>query len=90
MLFIKKDKNCSFHFHKLKDERFYVNSGKILLKYSWEDDISSCNELILNPKDIFNVPVLLQHQMLALEDSEIFEFSTQHFESDSYPIINGN
>jgi len=32
----------------------------------------------------------LRHQMLALEDSELFEFSTQHFEDDSYRIIRGD
>jgi hypothetical protein len=28
--------------------------------------------------------------MIALEDSELFEFSTQHFEDDSYRIIKGD
>jgi hypothetical protein len=30
------------------------------------------------------------HQMEALEDSELFEFSTQHFETDSYRLIKGD
>jgi hypothetical protein len=30
------------------------------------------------------------HQMEALEDSELFEFSTQHFESDSYRLVKGD
>jgi len=28
--------------------------------------------------------------ILALEESEIYEFSTQHFESDSYRLIKGD
>jgi len=28
--------------------------------------------------------------MIALEDSELFEFSTQHFDEDSYRIIKGD
>jgi len=28
--------------------------------------------------------------MEALEDTELFEFSTQHFDEDSYRIINGD
>jgi hypothetical protein len=28
--------------------------------------------------------------MLALEDTELFEFSTQHFDDDSYRIIPGD
>jgi hypothetical protein len=28
--------------------------------------------------------------MLALEDSELYEFSTEHFESDSYRLMKGD
>jgi hypothetical protein len=28
--------------------------------------------------------------MEALEDSELFEFSTEHFETDSYRLIKGD
>ena len=31
LLFIVKGKQCSWHFHKLKDEVFFVQSGKIKL-----------------------------------------------------------
>ena len=31
-----------------------------------------------------------RHQMLALEDAELFEFSTQHFDSDSNRVIPGD
>jgi hypothetical protein len=30
------------------------------------------------------------HQMEALEDSELFEFSTQHFDTDSYRLVKGD
>jgi hypothetical protein len=36
------------------------------------------------------VPPGLVHQMEALEDAELFEFSTQHFNSDSHRLINGD
>ena len=29
LLFIAKDKQCSWHYHKLKDEVFFIQSGKI-------------------------------------------------------------
>ena len=64
LLFFEKDKKCSWHYHKIKDEVFYVQSGKIYRG--------------------------LRHQMLALKDSELFEFSTQHFDSDSHRIIKGD
>ena len=39
------------------------------------------------PGDSMHVPVGLRHQMIALIDSELFEFSTQHFDDDSYRIL---
>jgi quercetin dioxygenase-like cupin family protein len=90
LLYFVKGKKCSWHFHKLKDEVFYLQSGKILLKYYDEDDIALAHELILNKGDKFHVYRGLRHQMIALEDTELFEFSTQHFDEDSYRVITGD
>jgi quercetin dioxygenase-like cupin family protein len=90
LLYFVKGKKCSWHFHKLKDEVFYLQSGKILLKYYDEDDIALAHEVILNKGDMFHVYRGLRHQMIALEDTELFEFSTQHFDEDSYRIIKGD
>jgi hypothetical protein len=32
----------------------------------------------------------MPHQLKALQDGEIFEISTQHFDSDSYRVWKGN
>ena len=45
LLYFVKGKRCSWHYHKLKDEVFYIQSGKILVKYSDEDDIENAKEL---------------------------------------------
>ena len=90
LLFFEKDKKCSFHYHKIKDEVFYIQSGKIMVKYSKDDDLKNAKEIILERGDNFHVHVGLRHQMIALEDTELFEFSTQHFDSDSYRIIKGD
>jgi hypothetical protein len=37
-----------------------------------------------------DVPPGLVHQMDALEDAELFEFSTQHFNSDSHRLEKGD
>jgi quercetin dioxygenase-like cupin family protein len=44
----------------------------------------------LNAGDSFHIYTGLKHQMIALEDCELFEFSTQHFEDDSYRIVKGD
>ena len=90
LLFFHKDKKCSWHYHKIKDETFYLQSGKILLLYGDSDDIEKANQLILNSGDSFHIYTGLKHRMIALEDSELFEFSTQHFDSDSYRIEKGD
>jgi len=85
-----RDKRCSWHYHKLKDEVFYLQSGKMIVKFSDQDDITKAEELILMPGDNFHVWRGLRHQMIALEDSELFEFSTEHFDSDSHRIMKGD
>ena len=90
LLYFNKGKKCSWHFHNIKDEVFYLQSGKMLVKFSDEDSLETANELILNSGDSFHVYTGLKHQMIALEDCELFEFSTQHFEDDSYRIIKGD
>ena len=75
LLFFVKGKRCSWHYHKLKDEVFYVQSGKLLVKYSNEDFVDQANEIILGPGDNFHVYRGLRHQMMALEDTQLFEFS---------------
>ena len=90
LLFFNKNKRCSWHYHKLKDEVFYLQSGKMIVFYSDNDELENAEQLILNAGDNFHVYRGLRHQMVALEDSELFEFSTQHFDSDSYRILKGD
>ena len=90
LLHIIKGMKCSWHYHEKKDETFYLQEGKLLVKYSEEDDIEKAVEVIMERGDKFHVYRGLRHQMFALEDSDLFEFSTQHFEDDSYRIIKGD
>jgi len=90
LLYFVKGKKCSWHFHKIKDEVFYVQSGKLLVRYSEEDEIENSEEVILEKGDNFHIPIGLRHQIVALEDTELFEFSTQHLDSDSYRIGKGD
>lgn len=99
LLNIAKDQGFPAHYHKLKDETFYISTGKVKLYYS--DNLSLLafavagsaipildylDSIILSPGDNFYIPPGRVHQIVALEDSEMFEFSTQHFDDDSYRI----
>ena len=90
LLHIIKGMKCSWHYHQKKDETFYLQEGKLLVRYSEEDDIKKAVEVIMERGDKLHVYRGLRHQMFALEDSDLFEFSTQHFEDDSYRIIKGD
>ena len=87
LLYFVKGKRCSWHYHKLKDEVFYIQSGKLVVRFSEDDDLNNAEQVTLGPGDNFHVYRGLLHQMYALEDTELFEFSTQHFDSDSYRIV---
>lgn len=90
MLFFLAGKKCSYHYHKIKNETFYLQSGRMIVKYSYEDSLEAAKEIILEAGQKFYIPQNLRHQMIAITDCELFEFSTEHFESDSYRIVKGD
>ena len=69
---------------------FYLQSGKMIVKYSDNEDLEGAQEMLLQPGQNFYVYPGLKHQMTALEDSELFEFSTEHFDEDSYRVVKGD
>lgn len=80
-LVLKKGYRCSMHHHKLKEETFYVASGKVLL----ESEINGKRQSrIMIAGDVMHIEIGMNHRFTGLEDSEIFEFSTYHMDSDSY------
>ena len=68
----------------------YILVGKIKIFYGWGRDIDKANVTILEKGDNFHIPTGLNHRMEAIEDTELFEFSTQHFDEDSIRIIKGD
>lgn len=94
ILIVEKDKFCSLHAHKLKDETFFVELGSF--------EITTCSSVettdsvvATSPKvvkiykagDVLHVPPLLLHRFKGLEDeNRLIEISTQHFEDDSYRV----
>ena len=89
ILVFNKDKRFSMHYHIQKKETWYVSKGKFIL--IWIDtengttytDYLSVGDVITNERGS-------PHQLLALEDSEIFEVSTKHYDNDSYRIKKGD
>ena len=90
VLTVLKHRCCSWHFHVLKDETFYIKSGQIQLFVGATDDISQAETLILNLGDSYHVSRGLRHRFFGLQDSEIVEFSTTHYDSDSIRVAQGD
>lgn len=100
-LFFAKGKSCSLHYHHLKEETFFIQSGELFIRYYDKPEV---DELIIGTKpmiydsirvygdilkagDSFHIPIGRRHQMTGLIDTVMFEFSTHHEDSDSYRII---
>jgi mannose-6-phosphate isomerase-like protein (cupin superfamily) len=81
-LFIEKGKECSFHYHKVKDEVMYLERGKVLLTYGWDSDPEFAASLTLTPDMAFHIPPGMWHRFKGLEESMLFEFSTHHSDKD--------
>ena len=77
LLILKQGFRCSLHYHKIKDETFYINKGKVLMECAGQT-------LIMKPGDALLIEPNMKHRFTGLEDSEILEFSTHHEDSDSY------
>jgi mannose-6-phosphate isomerase-like protein (cupin superfamily) len=90
ILEIGKGKRCSLHFHELKTESFYLRKGRLKMRIKESPDAENIEEFELIAGDCMDVPRGLVHQMEALEDAELYEFSTQHFDSDSYRLVRGD
>ena len=89
VLVIFAGKKCSLHHHELKKETFYLQSGLIWVRTI--DERGRESEFEMQPGDVLEIPPRLKHQFGGIaEVSEIMEFSTEHFESDSIRTTPGD
>jgi len=89
ILCFDKGKKFSMHYHVEKKETWYIAKGKFLFSWICPQKGIVYNEY-LNIGDVITNERGEAHQMEALEDSEIFEVSTFHKDSDSYRIEKGD
>lgn len=81
-IFLKQGHYLSFHHHEVKDEVLFVESGLMYMTYG--KDTKNVEYLKMGPGYAFHVEPGLKHQMQALKDTTIFEFSTTHSDEDSF------
>lgn len=93
---------CSVHYHKLKDETFYVIDGELLLEYAglipktgythdlwWTIDKK---KIVLKKGDSFRIRTDSMHRFTSNTNTPctFIEFSTTHSDEDSYRVIKGD
>tara|TARA_Y100000310_G_scaffold175785_1_gene175894 strand:- start:306 stop:674 length:369 start_codon:yes stop_codon:yes gene_type:complete len=87
LLWIKPGQSSSQHFHIKKTEDIYIAEGEMLLTL-WDNAIESVHTLW--PGDSIKITPGLVHKLACPDHCEqgvtLYEFSTQHFDSDSYRI----
>lgn len=85
----KKDAKFSMHFHKEKEETWYIMSGKFLIKHI--DTLNaSVREQTLGPGQIVHNVPLCPHQVFCLEEGTILEVSTPDSVEDNYRVLPGD
>jgi mannose-6-phosphate isomerase-like protein (cupin superfamily) len=86
LVFNKSGDKFSMHYHMIKDETWYVQSGAFQFDWIDTENGERCYTQ-LQKGDIVEIKKGLPHQLTALlDESTIFEVSTQHFDDDSYRI----
>ena len=90
MFFEKANSKFRMHFHKEKDETWFVNSG--LFKVRWIDTSNAAlYEKNLKEGDVWHNPPLQPHQLICLQEgSSITEVSTADSVEDNYRVAPGD
>ena len=84
-----KGAKFSMHFHKEKDETWYVFKGKF--KVIWVDTKdASVHEEIISKGDIWRNKPLVPHQIICEEKGFIIEVSTPDSFEDNYRVQKGD
>lgn len=79
-LILKKGFQCSLHFHKKKEETFFVQEGLVYME-------TNRKNWLMIQNDIQHITPGTTHRFTGIEDSIIFEFSTHHDDEDSYRLL---
>lgn len=89
LLCFEKGKKFSMHYHLKKKETWYVSKGKFILIWV-ETENGTTHSEYLEIGDVITNERGEPHQLIALEDSEVFEVSTKHYDEDSFRMWKGN
>lgn len=76
---------CSRHYHQYRYNKFFVESGNIIV-YRWDKDLKT--ETVLSCGESIDIPPNIDHQFLGLVDSIVYEI--YYTQIDNMDIIRKN
>jgi len=89
VLQFKEGASFSMHYHIEKEETWCVTRGRLKLEY-FDLEKAERKEKELSEGDVVHLKPCIPHKLTALEESSVFEVSTQHFNEDSYRVEKGS
>ena len=85
----KKGASFSMHYHIKKEETWCVTRGALKLEY-FDLEKAERKERELREGDVVHLKPCVPHKLTAMEESSVFEVSTEHFNEDSYRVEKGS
>jgi mannose-6-phosphate isomerase-like protein (cupin superfamily) len=85
----KKDAKFSMHFHREKEETWFVLSGKFLVVWIDTKDATEHVEE-LDKGDTWHNPPLVPHRVICIEEGTLLEISTPDSVEDNYRVAKGD
>ena len=79
ILFVRAGHALSLQFHRVKDESWYVQSGRAAIEVGPAGN-PVLNEEVLGPGAALRFPPGTVHRLTAIEDTTILEVSTPHLD----------
>ena len=79
ILFLRAGESLSLQFHRIKDEAWYVQSGRAKLELG-DAGQAVLNEEVIGPGACFHFKPGTVHRLTAIEDTTVFEASTPHLD----------
>jgi mannose-6-phosphate isomerase len=80
VLFVRAGQALSLQYHEVKDEAWYVQSGRASLELGTFGDESSFHTVELETGDAYHFTPGTVHRVTAVEDTTILEVSTPHLD----------
>lgn len=80
VLFVRAGQALSLQYHQVKDEAWYVQSGRATLELGTFGDEGSLHTVEITAGDAFHFVPGTVHRVTAIEDLTVLEVSTPHLD----------